>query len=64
MRWSGGKRSISQRAFLEALLARDDLWDPKNGNAQGAFRRAAMPYDREAIAEIAAAGVLPAPPAA
>ena len=52
-----------QRTFLEALLARDDLWDPTNGNAQGAFRRAALPYDREAVAEIVADGVLPTPPA-
>jgi hypothetical protein len=58
---SGTALTSPQRTFLEALLARDDLWDPKNGNAQGAFRRAGLPYDREAIVEIVAAGVLPTP---
>jgi hypothetical protein len=61
---SGTALTSPQRTFLEALLARDDQWDPKNGNAQGAFRRVALPYDREAIAEIMAAGVLPTSPAA
>jgi hypothetical protein len=61
---SGKALTAPQRTFLEALLARDDLWDPKNGNAQSAFRRAALPYDREAIAKIVAAGALPTPPAA
>lgn len=61
---SGTALTSPQRTCLEALLARDDLWDPKNGNAKGVFQRAALPYDREAIAEIVADGVLPTPPAA
>lgn len=59
---TGGMALTSpQRTFLEALLSRDDLWDPKNGNAQGAFRRAGLRYDRDAIAEIVATGWLPPP---
>jgi hypothetical protein len=61
---SGTALTSPQRTFLKALLARDDLWDPTNGNAQNAFRHAALPYNREAIAEIMAAGVLPTPPPA
>jgi hypothetical protein len=59
---AGTTLTAPQREFLEALLARDDLWDPQNGNAHAAFRRAALPYDREAIAKIVASGTWPTPP--
>jgi hypothetical protein len=59
---AGTTLTSPQREFLEALLARDDLWDPQNGNAHAAFRRAALPYDREAIAKIVASGTWPTPP--
>lgn len=57
---AGAVMTSPQRTFLEALLARDDLWDPKNGNAQAVFRRIGLPYSQAGIAEIVASGVLPA----
>ena len=40
-----------QGAVLQALVDRDDLWDPKNGNAQSAFKAVGLPYSRDAIRE-------------
>ncbi len=38
-----------QREFLRALLANDQLWDPKNGNVRSALKRAGLPEFREGI---------------
>lgn len=38
-----------QRTFLQELVDREDLWDPRNGNAQGAFMKVGLPYSRDAI---------------
>src|SRR5262245_9723465 len=56
---AGTALTVPQRTFLEALVARDDLWDPKNGNAIGAFRRARLPYSRDRIWDVLASGVVP-----
>lgn len=39
----------AQRRLLLALVANGELWDPRNGNAKGAFRRVGLPHDRKAI---------------
>jgi hypothetical protein len=51
--------SRPQRAFLGALVQRDDLWDPKNGNAMGAFKQVGLPYSRAGIEEVLRSGRLP-----
>lgn len=56
---AGAELSRPQRAFLEALVEREDLWDPKNGNAMGAFKRVGLPYSHDAIQEIVRSGRLP-----
>ncbi|MBC6463231.1 hypothetical protein [Actinomadura sp. HBU206391] len=38
----------AQRAYLGALVANDELWDTRIGNARWAFTRVGLPYDREA----------------
>lgn len=42
----------SQRAFLEALLANDSLWDPKNGSCRLARMKAGIPQDRREVIEL------------
>lgn len=41
----------AQRRFLDALVKNSKLWDPTFGNASKWFRRAGLPYDREACAK-------------
>jgi len=51
---TGAPLTLSQRAVLDALVKRNDLWDPRNGNAGNAFRAVGLPYSREAVREIIA----------
>lgn len=55
----GGPLSLPQRAFLEALVERDDVWDSRNGNAIAAFNAVGLPYSRTAIQEVLRSGRLP-----
>ncbi|KAB8145826.1 hypothetical protein F8S13_01740 [Chloroflexia bacterium SDU3-3] len=51
--------SEAQRRYLAALVRRAELWNPTFGNASLQFRRAGLPYDREACARlVGAAGEL------
>ena len=38
--------------YLEALVDRKDLWNPRNANAESLFRSADLPYDRKACMRI------------
>ena len=42
----------AQRAILETVVAMDDLWRPRFGNASLNFRRVQLPYDRERIKQL------------
>jgi hypothetical protein len=44
----GVVRTAAQRQFLEALVARSELWDEKFGNPLQWFSRAGLPYERGA----------------
>lgn len=46
----------AQRRYLRALVARDDIWGERDGNAMGWFEKAGLPHDREACARRAGAG--------
>jgi hypothetical protein len=48
---SGVVKSEAQRRFLGALVKNAELWDPRLGNAFKWFRKAGLPYDRQACAE-------------
>ncbi|MEV4823160.1 hypothetical protein [Micromonospora sp. NPDC049274] len=51
--YAGGPLTAVQRAYLSALTANLDLWDPTHGNAALAFRDAGLPYDRETCRALA-----------
>ncbi|NUT35548.1 MAG: hypothetical protein HOV79_21050 [Hamadaea sp.] len=40
--------SDTQRAYLSALVANEDLWDPRNGTVGLVLRDAGLPHDRDA----------------
>lgn len=40
--------SEAQRRNLSALVDNPDLWDPRLGNASLVFKRAGLPYERDA----------------
>ena len=44
----------ARRRYLGALVERAELWDPRNGNAFLAFKKAGLPYDREACRTLSA----------
>ncbi|NOK04601.1 hypothetical protein HNV27_23995 [Myxococcus xanthus] len=48
----GVVRTEAQRRFLAALVDASHLWDPRFGNAGGHFRKAGLPYEREACARL------------
>lgn len=43
-----GRLDDAQRELVRALVANDDLWDPANGSVGLVYRRAGLPYDRNA----------------
>lgn len=43
----------SQRALLRALVANEQLWDPKNGNCGLVFKQAGLPHDRDSCRRLA-----------
>ncbi|MFD6138785.1 hypothetical protein [Promicromonospora sp. NPDC060271] len=43
----------AQKAVLRALVANDDLWDRRDGNANLARMRVGLPDDRDAVARLA-----------
>jgi hypothetical protein len=43
----------AQRALLQALVANESLWDPRNGNARLARMRIGLPNERSAVAKLA-----------
>jgi hypothetical protein len=45
----------AQRTLLEALTKNDDIWNPRMGNANLAFRYVQLPHDRSAILRCLAA---------
>ncbi|AFE07186.1 hypothetical protein COCOR_06872 [Corallococcus coralloides DSM 2259] len=47
----GQVRTDAQRRFLSELVANADLWDPTFGNPGQWFRKAGLPYQRNACAE-------------
>jgi hypothetical protein len=52
---NGGRGRITteaQRRFLEALVNKEELWDPHFGNASLWFQKAHLPYDRRLCAKI------------
>jgi hypothetical protein len=49
---AGGRLTGPQRAFLEALVDRPDLWEPRDGTAALAFKKAGLPHSRRAVAEL------------
>jgi hypothetical protein len=51
---SGTALSQAQRAFLDALVHNDHLWDPRNGSVGLVFKEAGLPHDRKRCTQIAA----------
>ncbi|MEN3613629.1 hypothetical protein AAH979_29285 [Plantactinospora sp. ZYX-F-223] len=47
-----GPLSPAQRRYLGALVANEDLWDPRNGTVGLVFRDAGLPYDRDACGDL------------
>ncbi len=43
----------TQAAILRTLCLKDELWDPKNGNASLAYKRIQLPYDRQVLCVLA-----------
>ena len=43
----------AQRALLQALVANESLWDPRNGNGRLARMRIGLPNERSAVAKLA-----------
>ncbi|MEV8517069.1 hypothetical protein [Dactylosporangium sp. NPDC051484] len=58
---TGGALSAAQRHYLHALVANDNLWDPRNGSVGLVFRDAGLPHDREACRAMATAAAPPDP---
>jgi hypothetical protein len=50
---TGAIDTDAQRRFLSALVRNTKLWDPKLEDADKWFRRAGLPYDRDACASLA-----------
>lgn len=48
---SGIVQTEAQGRFLRALVNREELWDPTFGNADRWFKKAGLPYDRQACAQ-------------
>ncbi len=42
----------TQAAILRTLCAKDELWNPTNGNAHLAYRRVQLPYDRQVLCSL------------
>jgi hypothetical protein len=44
--------TLAQRTYLQALVDNADLWETRIGNAQWAFHRVGLPYDRNACRKL------------
>ncbi|MEO7716396.1 MAG: hypothetical protein ABIY70_09335 [Capsulimonas sp.] len=49
---SGSPSSEPQRRYLEALVDREELWDPVYANPRRWFKKAGLPYDRQACFDL------------
>lgn len=51
-----GRLTEEQRAYLQALVDNEEIWDAKLGNAALAFQRVGLPHDREACRKLVTGG--------